>query len=121
MRISDWSSDVCSSDLSPGDYPFAKRLAGCCPREGQDRDFGPVLSEGRSTALRPTSVGSMSASERTPHNVIARRNSASNDRIMSATPSAASAARSEAHTSELQSLMRLSYSDFCLNKNTDSK
>src|SRR3546814_7540661 len=110
MRISDWSSDVCSSDLSPGDYPFAKRLAGCCPREGQDRDFGPVLSEGRSTALRPTSVGSMSASERTPHNVIARRNSASNDRIM----------RSEEHTSELQSLMRISYAVVCLKKKKDT-
>src|SRR3546814_10111316 len=25
MRISDWSSDVCSSDLSPGDIPDALR------------------------------------------------------------------------------------------------
>src|SRR3546814_1625334 len=33
------------------------------------------------------------------------------------TPGAISGPRSEEHTSELQSLMRISYADFCLNKN----
>src|SRR3546814_3548045 len=35
----------------------------------------------------------------------------------SGSPSRFSAARSEEHTSELQSLMRISYAVFCLNKN----
>src|SRR3546814_9427325 len=29
MRISDWSSDVCSSDLAGARFPFAESLGGC--------------------------------------------------------------------------------------------
>src|SRR3546814_6641249 len=36
-------------------------------------------------------------------------------------PDAATLSRSEEHTSELQSLMRISYAVFCLNKKTDNK
>src|SRR3546814_10352344 len=73
MRISDWSSDVCSSDLlSPG--------ARALPR----RDH-------RADAPRPVPVRDGTA-----------------DPLLHS--------RSEEHTSELQSLMRISYAVFCLKK-----
>src|SRR3546814_1284159 len=44
---------------------------------------------------------------------------AENERIMKQWPSAETGARSEEHTSELQSLMRISYAVFCLKKKTN--
>src|SRR3546814_5563739 len=72
MRISDWSSDVCSSDLSASDVSAAARLFTATPAR--------ISTVG--LALRPASR------------------------------------RSEEHTSELQSLMRISYAVFCLQKKT---
>src|SRR3546814_2612956 len=81
MRISDWSSDVCSSDLRSGD--------GYAGRRGTHRrDIG-----------RPPHPGRCGSSSAALHRA---------DR--------ADAARSEEHTSELQSLMRISYAVFCLKK-----
>src|SRR3546814_8718590 len=82
MRISDWSSDVCSSDLRP---PPASRY------------------RSRARRLRPTPrTGSRS-----------RSNSCRSCRYC---PTSRSPHRSEEHTSELQSLMRISYAVFCLKK-----
>src|SRR3546814_10057012 len=98
MRISDWSSDVCSSDLTTESLrqQGSGRLSGLAdgfrtlgPREAQaDRQLrggrGRRLSERRSD---PKPVSSSLAHP-----------------------------RSEEHTSELQSLMRISYAVFCLKK-----
>src|SRR3546814_10292187 len=47
---------------------------------------------------------------------------AARQRSCAPSPGAAAATRSEEHTSELQSLMRISYAVFCLkNKNNDNK
>src|SRR3546814_8550087 len=88
MRISDWSSDVCSSDLlrpmiiGRPIVSALKRLrsAGRCHGNFPSRPITPF------SARASTSV------------IILRP------------------ARSEEHTSELQSLMRISYAVFCLKK-----
>src|SRR3546814_10620762 len=105
MRISDWSSYVCSSDLSPSSPSVG---CGRCPtnhvvrakvgsqgpmivRPASDfsgaiwtRRIQPILDLWAFHAIRPVRHGVIS--------------------------------RSEEHTSELQSLMRISYAVFCLKK-----
>src|SRR3546814_9968118 len=86
MRISDWSSDVCSSDLCPwhrpGEFHPSRNAAGPCQHwrlhHAVRRSAGPhwFRSDNRGPGT----------------------------------------ARSEEHTSELQSLMRISYAVFCLKK-----
>src|SRR3546814_1727343 len=99
MRISDWSSDVCSSDLignrcdlraiqagrgqgGDGDWRRLKRLAGTA---GSHDDIFKTVRFRRIT-----------------------------DRV----GFSGRCGRSEEHTSELQSLMRISYAVFCLKKKT---
>src|SRR3546814_3717009 len=74
MRISDWSSDVCSSDLSVRARRADRRRAGAHRR--RQRRGSACIRE------------------------------------------ADASLRSEEHTSELQSLMRISYAVFCLKKKT---
>src|SRR3546814_7875535 len=109
MRISDWSSDVCSSDLGlahherleafPAQFlqhggggdvavPFRTAFVRCIGKDGR-RD-GADLVVGQGTF-------------RTQHR------------------GTGSKARSEEHTSELQSLMRISYAVFCLKKKKKNK
>src|SRR3546814_7576509 len=98
MLISDWSSDVCSSDLSafgsPSPSVSAERID-----SSTFSGFVVVGSKATSGSLRFT-VSSTTGT--------VMRKMMSNTSMM----------RSEEHTSELQSLMRLSYAVFCLkNKN----
>src|SRR3546814_5089579 len=54
MRISDWSSDVCSSDLAEeGDVPFAREA------DAGDLAFGPALAEaaGHEDAVHRLEIG----------------------------------------------------------------
>src|SRR3546814_10065434 len=74
MRISDWSSDVCSSDLPTVRYRARPLLGNIWPSHHQHKTAFPIA--------QPTIP----------------------------------AVRSEEHTSELQSLMRISYAVFCLKK-----
>src|SRR3546814_1886447 len=91
MRISDWSSDVCSSDLS---FRPAARA-----RRAQRRAAAQSAPPGRRSR---------------------RRRGGQRDVGRTAAPVAAGTRpqprRSEEHTSELQSLMRISYAVFCLKK-----
>src|SRR3546814_2665876 len=92
MRISDWSSDVCSSDLSGvGARGASGRLKG---RSG-------MCVSGRCT---PTAAGGIDP---------AIAVSAASKRMDGG---CRMTGRSEEHTSELQSLMRISYAVFCLKK-----
>src|SRR3546814_2899959 len=101
MRISDWSSDVCSSDLPVADVAVRqrdgrpagdrfherhhhRRRGRCGHQSGLADQAGPALRWRRYPAL-----------------------------------AAVAQARSEEHTSELQSLMRISYAVFCLKKKTN--
>src|SRR3546814_4286031 len=116
MRISDWSSDVCSSDLDAidavrrdapsfrfryrlGDVVRARRLVEPRQRvENPGAHRGPLLArafERRLRGLRQRgAVMLMMIVPRHERNL----------------------GRSEEHTSELQSLMRSSYAVFCLKK-----
>src|SRR3546814_5595596 len=109
MRISDWSSDVCSSDLRDRDaaHRRSRRHRRLCDREcarqadrdqpqRQNRPGSGVSSRWRGEIADPGQPGNFLMKQ-----------------------------RSEEHTSELQSLMRISYAVFCLkkkkNKNTAEK
>src|SRR3546814_1977648 len=110
MRISDWSSDVCSSDLfrisaavlqlelhlrraTTARYVTGKQLL------AQAQHIGARLLDVHEDRIQPLDrgerVGLRSGDERA-------------DGVCRA--------RSEEHTSELQSLMRISYAVFCLKK-----
>src|SRR3546814_3627092 len=104
MRISDWSSDVCSSDLVA--RQGARRPAG----DAQ----GPLCDHAAAHAARGRSGARYDASDlHDPGQSRLRGRSRYGEEI----PRRARAAtRSEEHTSELQSLMRISYAVFCLKK-----
>src|SRR3546814_3281564 len=103
MRISDWSSDVCSSDL---------RRAASLPASAGRRDRMGQCGADRARADRQEGTGGARLLER-------RRGTHSTPltcHIVAIGPSVAAEARlwrSEEHTSELQSLMRSSYAVFC--------
>src|SRR3546814_7798347 len=124
MRISDWSSDVCSSDLFAAagarifhtlddvlaahldgelmviggaelyrqTLPLAQRIY-LTEVQARVEDGDAWFTDFDRSAFRETQSESHGADERHAHPF-----------------------RSEEHTSELQSLMRISYADFCLKK-----
>src|SRR3546814_4546869 len=100
MRISDWSSDVCSSDLSG--------RTGC---KGVNTRYDRF-------AITPLEsvVGRVRIS-------FAVRSECRRSRYIEefALLNRAARIRSEEHTSELQSLMRISYAVFCLKKKIRKK
>src|SRR3546814_10253602 len=111
MRISDWSSDVCSSDLVEGQVPEDGEVF----RSVVGAVAGGVLVEGHvehpMEAVLDGPVGADGAGE-------AFRGEAGGGKIVAGGGATAVAhgLRSEEHTSELQSLMRISYAVFCLKK-----
>src|SRR3546814_3869959 len=103
MRISDWSSDVCSSDLLESGGRMTAQIDWKAPAE--------YIADGAGTGAF---IDKIEAGEA---------------RLIAATEADIAAAarlndmkfldtshRSEEHTSELQSLMRISYAVFCLKK-----
>src|SRR3546814_9971068 len=123
MRISDWSSDVCSSDLGRGGRrTIGCRTAGRCgtapPRPGSGAvrlrgDPGTCLV--RSAWKRRRIVPNRTAWRQTLSSP-AHPAPSKGELPMSRLPLVDPGARSEEHTSELQSLMRNSYAVFCLKK-----
>src|SRR3546814_2363736 len=111
MRISDWSSDVCSSDLEGIDGKIRAQLEHELKLIGQ-LDYAPYF----------LTVHSIVAEARRREILCQGRGSAANSAvcyvlgITSIDPvrSELLFERSEEHTSELQSLMRISYAVFCL-------
>src|SRR3546814_1054365 len=104
MRISDWSSDVCSSDLGrPAEGPADGGAAARRPvrhfRQQRVRYRGAVAGESR---------------------ICGAAAELSWFRELRPCVQAGGGPRSEEHTSELQSLMRISYAVFCLKKKTDT-
>src|SRR3546814_5454241 len=114
MRISDWSSDVCSSDLPTDADGLAPPPDGGAPRR-----IGGVA---RARCQRRLALGNRRrvAADRAVTRGGAARRFPSRRRARPAAhqPVRPCRGRSEEHTSELQSLMRISYAVFCLNKKT---
>src|SRR3546814_9978634 len=106
MRISDWSSDVCSSDLR-GRITF---LSLCLKGSRYQAPWGAASPNG---PLRRRVFGMDVPAGGTD----AGRTFTPSSRVNSPVSSnALISSRSEEHTSELQSLMRISYAVFCLKK-----
>src|SRR3546814_1032826 len=105
MRISDWSSDVCSSDLDHSGRTVTNDSLVPIP-------LMPSAAHGavyRGTRWRRDEAPCFAAAESAPRY----------DRC--AIIRGERGARSEEHTSELQSLMRISYAVFCLKKKSISQ
>src|SRR3546814_10625432 len=92
MRISDWSSDVCSSDLRTSPPPRTTLFSWALGSSGNQSLVSFAISR---SVIRATLYVHPTSHRR-------RR--------------AGCRHRSEEHTSELQSLMRISYAVFCLKK-----
>src|SRR3546814_6078221 len=114
MRISDWSSDVAlpisgavagqfATNISPPNFSFCRaRLSSKSSNTGSNAvAFTPCASQQPSKS----SGNSLSVTK------LPSRNITRHPALLSV-----SATRSEEHTSELQSLMRISYAVFCLKK-----
>src|SRR3546814_1486885 len=115
MRISDWSSDVCSSDLELVDGRQQQAIAGGPAVEVQHRG-GSDLGIGHAAAGREEPVvAELVLATGTPRRAQDRQLAPTGPDVAGAPERAP---RAEEHTSELQSLMRTSYAVFCLkNKN----
>src|SRR3546814_3972310 len=101
MRISDWSSDVCSSALSGTFVQLGKggrRLALPAITPGGARQSMAQLHDHNSRCTWSIRVATSADTSRGRSELTSGRS------------------RSEEHTSELQSLMRISYAVFCLKK-----
>src|SRR3546814_4516673 len=112
MRISDWSSDVCSSDLLSGLWqpcnadarPWHRRL-----RAGEPhlcRSVDPRVGHGGCDGQGGVAEGAVDSGVADGGG----RLCGGKGGLCRGRP------RSEEHTSELQSLMRISYAVFCLKK-----
>src|SRR3546814_4297121 len=107
MRISDWSSDVCSSDLaSVGSRTDAMRYQ-LAQFDIQDCDILFLTSMLQNFAVDIVPIGHF------------RRLVVNGPRAVVIAEDLEKYARSEEHTSELQSLMRISYAVFCLKKKNE--
>src|SRR3546814_2904892 len=115
MRISDWSSDVCSSDLA------GLGVAVGIVERGRDR------ARRRLRRHRHPAAGAFERLDHGRGRRAARNREFRDRRALSLRPAdgrgrvesrdrRGAAPRSEEHTSELQSLMRISYAVFCLKK-----
>src|SRR3546814_10363820 len=114
MRISDWSSDVCSSDLTTGGLIMGRPSGdsgdlaapkGSREETEEEEAYDRIVDEGHERLSRPLLpllatglLGGIDAGVGVLSYLVVL------------------AARSEEHTSELTSLMRISYAVFCLTK-----
>src|SRR3546814_9738360 len=98
MRISDWSSDVCSSDL-----PLAEAVDGdglsLAEMVADGHDVHAAVADDQANRHLHAAIESLPPLQRTLLTLYHLEE-----------------LRSEEHTSELQSLMRISYAVFCLKK-----
>src|SRR3546814_1626582 len=109
MRISDWSSDVCSSDL-PIRAPFRLLTARCRHILFTQPAESSLRSNDDRIVHRPEELVLYTFELRRDLDLAAELLGAL---VMGETKRDR---RSEEHTSELQSLMRISYAVFCLKK-----
>src|SRR3546814_9470261 len=124
MRISDWSSDVCSSDLAATPIWVVVISGGSRPMFSKDLEYtiGQCYKHAREARDEYMTV---------EHLLLALLDNPSAEAVLKATgadfhrlrgdleqaiASSVSRLRAEEHTAELQSIMRISYAVFCLKK-----
>src|SRR3546814_8520748 len=118
MRMSDWSSDVCSSDLEIEEAQRVDRI------ERREDDRRMVDDMQHSEHREHQEIAEHDRPEQRPdprRSVRLQREEPDQDRErdrhdIGLEPRMDIAQRSEEHTSELQSLMRISYAVFCFKK-----
>src|SRR3546814_7359444 len=110
MRISDWSSDVCSSDLPVQRNTFA---FGAVARQHVDILDGHIELVAAVIGKLHAVVRALTDGDRHQPFIASDAVIGMNDQI-----ARSQRLRSEEHTSELQSLMRISYAVFCLKQKT---
>src|SRR3546814_5522233 len=140
MRISDWSSDVCSSDLEhalPQDVALdlvgaaGDAQAGDGDERSGPRVGAPLAGVGGHPRPEDAAGGAHRLGEHlVPQQLqyrhlgsglaVGRIDEAVGGPYEGAGEGVGAGDRSEAHTSELQSLMRISYAVLCLNKTNPS-
>src|SRR3546814_9552811 len=109
MRISDWSSDVCSSDLDGADRRhIGHGRAGDLGEEQRDADVDHRQAAAHEADQGGDEVDEAVSDAAGVHDGAGQHEHGNGDE--------GEVGRSEEHTSELQSLMRLSYAVFCLTK-----
>src|SRR3546814_9682525 len=125
MRISDWSSDVCSSDLAKprlaaggmllrgqpepcGELSSRAELIGIGDGRGDGRCRDHTQARDRCKLATGLALGMPGDELLVEHRNLAADAHDLTDQYLQS--------RSEEHTSELQSLMRTSYAVFCLQK-----
>src|SRR3546814_4452934 len=113
MRISDWSSDVCSSDLI-GPNGAGKTTCFNAVTGVYRPTFGDIRFLGRSLVGKKRYQITKLGIARTFQNIRLFPNMTELENVLVGADARHS--RSEEHTSELQSLMRISYAVFCLKK-----
>src|SRR3546814_3749696 len=117
MRISDWSSDVCSSDLYPNTDWYEILTRDWAPQQqhnlsvrgGSDR----IKYYGMVGFLDQRTMWVESGGAYKRYNLQSNIDAKISDNLNLRFDISG---RSEEHTSELQSLMRISYAVFCLKK-----
>src|SRR3546814_4774762 len=127
MRISDWSSDVCSSDLE--DLVAVPLVPGLEVEAGEAADGGAVGAEmvlaggkgdlGAEVRGRDLEAQVAVVLGHRPVHLVDEDDvglTSGEARLDQLLEEGAGVDRSEEHTSELQSLMRISYAVFCLKK-----
>src|SRR3546814_2152283 len=131
MRISDWSSDVCSSDLGrivePGDGGIRRRVSSIHGHGQRGFPFALRRQSAGNVVCRMFRIGTREVEARTT-NVPKLPNGFQLCKqyiqahvlgcqvVRNDLEYHGFQVRSEEHTSELQSLMRISYAVFCLKK-----
>src|SRR3546814_5454465 len=119
MRISDWSSDVCSSDLTI----FAIGILHAI-EQGRLAEAAPIATEvvhlvlSRRVLYMAVLLHDIAKGRGGDHSALGAK--VAQKVCPQLGLDAAETERSEEHTSELQSLMRISYAVFCLKKKKTS-
>src|SRR3546814_2175217 len=116
MRISDWSSDVCSSDLRAFGETFHEGVVDALldiEARRRDADLARVAEFLRDDAVERRLKVAVVEDQ--------HRRMAAQFHRDPLHPVGGETHRSEEHTSELQSLMRISYAVFCLKKKKNNK
>src|SRR3546814_5451984 len=131
MRSSDWSSDVCSSDLEDGTYNKISQIGNVVIEDDVEIGANSVIDRATMGSAIIRQGVKLDNLIQIAHNVEIGQHTviAAQSGISGSTKIGKNAViggqvgvvghisiRSEEHTSELQSLMRISYAVFCLKK-----